>query len=269
MGAEHPVVDESNLLEVEVSDDEWGSLWEEVLQEDARARETEATTSSQMSEPPSKKGDTVRTENNQEAVELGEGREVSATVEAVEEPLQDLLLVEQEVMEVGEVTTMGGHIEMEGKITEAEGELQDADLGLKEAEEDVPATRISSIEGEVGMEDQMEKVRCENVEFGKVGELKDNLREEMSYTIDEVLNAVDESEEVEEVADENFNIVKKDFKQCFVKLPRLSKLLWVGLLVEKVQVGKRRPGHGPRRAVWVKRIRGLKTGRWKVIDAGS
>ena len=269
MGAEHPVVDESNLLEVEVSDDEWGSLWEEVMQEDVRARETEATTSLQMSEPPSKKGGTVRTENNQEAVELGEGREVSTTVEAVEEPLQDLLLVEQEVMEVGEVTTMGGHIEMEGKITEAEGELQDADLGLKEAEEDVPATRISSIEGEVGMEDQMEKVRCENVEFGKVGELKDNLREEMSYTIDEVLNAVDESEEVEEVANENYNIVKKDFKQCFVKLPRLSKLLWVGLVVEKVQVGKRRPGHGPRRAVWVKRTRGLKTGRWKVIDAGS
>ena len=41
MGAEHPVVEEPNLLEVEVSDDEWGSLWEEVLQEDARARETE------------------------------------------------------------------------------------------------------------------------------------------------------------------------------------------------------------------------------------
>ena len=117
MGAEHPVVNESNLLEVEVSDDEWGSLWEEVVQEDVKARETEATTSSQMSEPPSKKGDTVRTENNQEAVELGEGREVSATVEAVEEPLQDLLLVEEEVMELGEVTTMGGQMEMEGKMT--------------------------------------------------------------------------------------------------------------------------------------------------------
>merc|ERR1719204_2535484 len=132
LDAEHPVVDESNLLEVEVSDDEWGSLWEEVVKEDAKAKETEATTSSQMSEPPSKKGDAVRTENNQEAVELGEGREVSATVEAVEEPPQDLLLVEQEMMEVGEVTTMGGQMEMEGKITEAEGELQDADLGLKE-----------------------------------------------------------------------------------------------------------------------------------------
>ena len=54
--AEHPVVDESNLLEVEVSDDEWGSLWEKVMQEDARAREIEATTSSQMSEPPSERG---------------------------------------------------------------------------------------------------------------------------------------------------------------------------------------------------------------------
>ena len=256
-----------------MSDDEWGSLWEEVLQEDARARETEATTSLQMSEPPSKKGEAVRTENNQEAVELGEVLEVSATVEAVEEPLQDLLLVEQEVMELGEVTTTGDQMEMEGKNTEAEGELQAADLGLKEAEEDVPATRISSIEGEVGMEDQMEKIRCENVEFGKVGELKDNLIEEMRYTIDEVLNAVNESEEVEEVANENFNIVKNDFKQCFVKLPCLSKLLWVGLLVEKVQVGKRRPGRGPRRAVWVKRTRGLKSGRskgsWKVIDVGS
>ena len=88
-----------------------------------------------------------------------------------------------------------------------------------------------------------------------------------------VLNAVYESEEVEEVANENFNIVKKDFKQCFVKLPRLSKLLWVGLLVEKVQVGKRRPGLGPRRAVWVKRTRGLKSrrfkGSWKVFDDGS
>ena len=140
-----------------MSDDEWGSLWEEVLQEDAKAKETEATTSSQMSEPPSKKGDTVRTENNQEAVELGEGREVSATVEAVEEHLQDLLLAEQEVMEVGEVTTMGGQMEMEGKITEAEGELQDADLGLKKAEENVPATRISSTEGEVGMEARVNK----------------------------------------------------------------------------------------------------------------
>ena len=105
-----------------MSDDEWGSLWEEVVQEDARARETEATTSSQMSEPPSKKGDTVRTENNQEAVELGEVLEVSATVEAVEEPLQDLLLVEEEVMELGEVTTMGDQMEMEGKMTEAEAE---------------------------------------------------------------------------------------------------------------------------------------------------
>ena len=159
-------------------------------------------------------------------------------------------------------------MEMEGKMTEAEakGELQDAGSELKEAEEGTP---ISSIEAEVALEDQMKKVRCENMEFGKVGELKDNLIEETSYTIDEVLNAVDESEEVEEVANENFKIVKNDFKQCFVKLPRLSKLLWVGLLVEKVQVGKRRPGHGPRKAVWVKRIRGLKSGRWKVIDAGS
>ena len=273
MGAEHPVVNESNLLEVDVSDDEWGSLWEEVVQEDARARETEATTSSQMSEPPSKKGDTVRTENNQEAVELGEGREVSAIVEAVEEPLQDLLLVEQEVMEVGEVTTMEGQMEMEGKITEAEGELQDADLGLKEAEEDVPATRISSIEGETGMEDQMEKVRSENMEFGKVGELKDNMIEDVSYIINESLNAVNEVEEVEEEANENFNSVKNAVKQCFVRLPRLSKLLWVGLLVEKVQVGKRRPGRGPRRVVWVKRTRGLKSGHtrgsWKVIGARS
>ena len=57
MGAEHPVVEEEpNLLEEEVSDDEWGSLWEEVLQEDAKAKETEATTSSQMSEPPSERG---------------------------------------------------------------------------------------------------------------------------------------------------------------------------------------------------------------------
>jgi len=272
-GAEHPLVDESNLLEVEVSDDEWGSLWEEVLQEDARARETEATTSLQMSEPPSKKGEAVRTENNQEAVELGEVLEVSATVEAVEEPLQDLLLVEQEVMELGEVTTTGDQMEMEGKNTEAEGELQAADLGLKEAEEDVPATRISSTEGEVGMEDQMENVRCENVEFGKLGELKDNLTDDVSYIINEALNALDEGEEVEEVADENFNIVKNVVKQCFVRLPRLSKFLWVGLIVEKVQVGKRRPGHGPRSAVWVKKIRGLKSGHskgsWKVIDAGS
>ena len=254
-----------------MSDDEWGSLWEEVLQEDAKAKETEATTSSQMSEPPSKKGDTVRTENNQEAVELGEGREVSATVEAVEEHLQDLLLAEQEVMEVGEVTTMGGQMEMEGKITEAEGELQDADLGLKKAEENVPATRISSTEGEVGMEDQMEHVRCENVEFGKVGELKDNLIEDRSYIINEALNAVDEVGEVKEVVDENFNVVKNVVKPCFVRLPRLSRLLWVGLIVEKVQVGKRRPGHGPRRAVWVKRTRGLKSrrskGSWKAIDA--
>ena len=256
-----------------MSDDEWGSLWEEVLQEDARARETEAITSSQMSEPPSKKGDTVRTENNQEAVELGEGREVSATVEAAEEPLQELLLVEQEVMELGEVTTTGDQMEMEGKNTEAEGELQAADLGLKEAEEDVPATRISSTEGEVGMEDQMENVRCGNVEFGKVGELKDNLTDDVSYSINEALNASDGGEEVEEVADENFNMVKNIVKQCFVGLPRLSKLLWVGLLVEKVKVGKRRPGRGPRRAVWVKRTRGSKSGRskgsWKVIDVGS
>ena len=254
-----------------MSDDEWGSLWEEVLQEDARARETEATTSLQMSEPPSKKGEAVRTENNQEAVELGEVLEVSATVEAVEEPLQDLLLVEQEVMELGEVTTTGDQMEMEGKNTEAEGELQAADLGLKEAEEDVPATRISSTEGEVGMEDQMEHVRCENVEFGKVGELKDNLTDDVSYSINEALNASDGGEEVEEVADENFNMVKNIVKQCFVGLPRLSKLLWVGLLVEKVQVGKRRPGRGPRRVVWVKRTRALKTGRfrgsWKLIDA--
>jgi len=273
LDAENPVVDESNLLEVEVSDDEWGSLWEEVLQEDARARETEATTSLQMSEPPSKKGEAVRTENNQEAVELGEVLEVSATAEAVEEPLQDLLLVEQEVMELGEVTTTGDQMEMEGKNTEAEGELQAADLGLKEAEEDVPATRISSTEGEVGMEDQMENVRCENVEFGKLGELKDNLTDDVSYIINEALNALDEGEEVEEVADENFNIVKNVVKQCFVRLPRLSKFLWVGLIVEKVQVGKRRPGHGPRSAVWVKKIRGLKSGHskgsWKVIDAGS
>ena len=241
------------------------------MQEDARARETEATTSLQMSEPPSKKGEAVRTENNQEAVELGEVLEVSATVEAVEEPLQDLLLVEQEVMELGEVTTTGDQMEMEGKNTEAEGELQAADLGLKEAEEDVPATRISSTEGEVGMEDQMENVRCENVEFGKLGELKDNLTDDVSYIINEALNALDEGEEVEEVADENFNIVKNVVKQCFVRLPRLSKLLWVGLLVEKVQVGKRRPGRGPRRAVWVKRTRGLKSrrskGSWKAIDA--
>ena len=157
-------------------------------------------------------------------------------------------------------------MEMEGKTTEAEGELQDAGLALKEAEE---GTRISSIEAEVGMEDQMKKVRCENMEFGKVGELKDNLMEDRSYIINEALNAVDEVGEVKEVADKNFNTVKNVVKQCFVRLPRLSRLLWVGLIVEKVQVGKRRPGHGPRRAVWVKRIRGLKTGRWKVIDAGS
>ena len=256
-----------------MSDDEWGSLWEEVVQEDVKARETEATTSSQMSEPPSKKGDTVITENNQEAVQLGEVREMSATIEAVEEPFQDLLLVEQEVMELGKVTTMGSQMEMDGEMTEAEGELQDAGSELKEAEEDVPGTRISSIEGEVGMKDQMEKVRCENVEFGKVGELQDNVIEDVSYIINEALNAVDEGEEVEEVAVEHFNIVKNAVKHCFVKLPRLSKLLWVGLLVEKVQVGKRRPGLGPRRAVWVKRTRGLKSGRfkgsWKAIDDGS
>ena len=243
------------------------------MQEDARARETEATTSSQMSEPPSKKGDTVRTENNQEVVELGEGREVSATVEAAEEPLQELLLVEQEVMELGEVTTIGGQVEMERNMTETEGELQDAGSEYKEAEEDVPASRISSTEVEVGMEDQMENVRCENVEFGKVGELKDNLIEDVSYIINGALNAVDQGDGVEEVANENINIVKNVFRQCFVKLPRLNKLLWVGLLVEKVQVGKRRPGRGPRRAVWVKRSRGLKSGRskgsWKVIDVGS
>merc|ERR1719370_165136 len=99
-----------------------------------------------MSEPPSKKRGTVITENNQEALELGQGREVRATVEAVEEPLQDLLLVEQEVMELGEVTTMGGQMEMEGKMTEAEGESQDAGLELKEAEEDLPGTPLSSIE---------------------------------------------------------------------------------------------------------------------------
>ena len=143
MGAEHPVVEEPNLLEVEGSDGEWGSLREEVMQEDVRARETEATTSLQMSEPPSKKGGTVRTENNQEAVELGEVKEVNATEEAVEEPLQDLLMVEEEVMELGEVITMGGQIEMEGKMTEAEGELQEAGLELKEAEEGTP---ISSSE---------------------------------------------------------------------------------------------------------------------------
>jgi len=235
-----------------------------------RASETEATTSLQMSEAPSKKGGTVRTENNQEAVELGEVREVNATVEAVEEPLQDLLLAEEEVMELGEVTTMGGQMEMEGKMTEAEGELQDAGLELKKAEEGTP---ISSIEVEVGMEDQMKKVRCENMEFSKVEELKDNLIEDRSYIINEALNAVDEVGEVKEVADENFNIVKNVVKQCFVRLPRLSKFLWVGLIVEKVQVGKRRPGHGPRSAVWVKKIRGLKSGHskgsWKVIDAGS
>ena len=151
MGAEHPVVDKPNLLEVEVSDDELGSLREEVMQEDVRARETEATTSLQMSEPPSKKGGTVRTENNQEAVEFGEVKEVNATVEAVEEPLQDLLLVEEEVMELGKVTTMGGQMELEGKMTEAEGELQDAGSELKEAEEGTP---ISSIEAEVALEDQ-------------------------------------------------------------------------------------------------------------------
>ena len=158
---------------------------------------------------------------------------------------------------------------MERNMTETEGELQDAGSEYKEAEEDVPATRISSTEVEVGMEDQMENVRCENVEFGKLGELKDNLTDDVSYIINEALNALDEGEEVEEVADENFNIVKNVVKQCFVRLPRLSKFLWVGLIVEKVQVGKRRPGHGPRRAVWVKRIRGSKSGRWKVIDAGS
>ena len=125
----------------------------------------------------------------------------------------------------------------------------------------------------MGIEDQMENVRRENVEFGKVGELKDDLTDDVSYIINEALNAVDEVGEVKEVADENFNIVKNVVKQCFVRLPRLSKFLWVGLIVEKVQVGKRRPGHGPRRAVWVKRTRGLKSGcckgSWKVIDAGS
>ena len=119
----------------------------------------------------------------------------------------------------------------------------------------------------------MKKVRCENMEFGKVGELKDNLIEDRSYIINEALNAVDEVGEVKEVVDENFNVVNNVVKPCFVRLPRLSRLLWVGLIVEKVQVGKRRPGHGPRRAVWVKRIRGLKSGHsrgsWKVIDAGS
>ena len=155
-------------------------------------------------------------------------------------------------------------------MKEAEGELQDARLELKEAEEGTP---ISSIEAEVALEDQMKKVRCENMEFGKVGELKDNMIEDVSYIINESLNAVNEVEEVEEEANENFNSVKNAVKQCFVRLPRLSKLLWVGLLVEKVQVGKRRPGRGPRRVVWVKRTRGLKSerskGSWRVISAGS
>ena len=106
-------------------------------------------------------------------------------------------------------------------------------------------------------------------EWSMVGELKNKLMEDVSNIIDEALNAVDEGDVVVEFTNENVNSVTNVVKQCFVKLPRLSKLLWVGLLVEKVRVGKRRPGHGPRRAVWVKRIRGLKTGRWKVIDAGS
>ena len=106
-----------------------------------------------------------------------------------------------------------------------------------------------------------------------VGELKNKLLEDVGNIIDEALNAVDEGNVVVEFTNENVNSVKNVVKQCFVRLPRLSRLLWVGLIVEKVQVGKRRPGHGPRRAVWVKRTRGLKSGHsrgsWKVTDAGS
>ena len=112
-------------------------------------------------------------------------------------------------------------------------------------------------------------------EWSMVGELKNKLMEDVSNIIDEALNAVDEGDVVVEFTNENVNSVKNVVKQCFVKLPRLSKFLWVGLIVEKVHVGRRRSGRGSRRAVWVRRTRSLTskrfTGSWKlkVIDVRS
>ena len=112
-------------------------------------------------------------------------------------------------------------------------------------------------------------------EWSMVGELKNKLLEDVGNIIDEALNAVDEGDVVVEFTNENVNSVKNVVRQCFVKLPRLSKFLWVGLIVEKVHVGRRRFGRGSRRAVWVRRTRSLTSKRftgswkWKVIDARS
>ena len=243
-GVDPHLVDEDSLSggEEDVEDD-WGSIWEEVAEEDGELLRDAAAERFNTSTEALAAGEEILQERGHENVESVEepdieehGKENVEEVEGVEEQFED--------------SAGGVDIQIEDLVegVRREKPVKEVDNGKEEM------TQADCDQILYGMEEACN----ENEKFLEEMGDKNSPLIDRDYT-DNLTEAVGDNEV--EVADENSNLV---LDSAVVKVSK-------NMLVEKVKIGRAKSGTRTRRAVWVGRRRGLRVkgsaASWKVIEA--
>ena len=236
---EEPDDDEiTGAVAEEVVEDDWGSVWEQVVEEEK---------SKSIEEVPA--GEEGENGKVMEGVDFESMEEVDEPiVELVEENGNEEMVEEVEVEEEQFVESVdepcgGSVVEVDGPIEESVEEV------VNENEE-----FVEEVDGEEILE------VCNENFVEEMGD-QNYLVEGVGASIGDLVEAGDYNDE-EEVTDDNSNSV----------YGTAGDKVWKDMLVEKVKIGRAKSGTRTRRAVWVGRKRGLRAkkgaaGFWKVIGS--